>query len=135
MEDFADDDLCETCGNDWCTCDDDEDQEMEELQPMETGLVKKQSTIGSSFKFFTMQEFKDKYYEKEIEQYEIFSENRDEMIAICRYFEWNKEKINQKWFEDQDNLRIKIGLAYDTKLVQKYPDINNSLKQNNGGMC
>jgi hypothetical protein len=67
---------------------------------MEPGLVKKQSTIGASFKFFTMQEFKDKYYEKEIEQYEIFSDNRDEMIAICRYFEWNKEKINQKWFED-----------------------------------
>ena len=28
-----------------------------------------------------------------------------------------------------------MGLAYDTKLVGKYKDINNSLKENNGGMC
>ena len=92
---YEDDDLCEECGNEWCTC----DQEMSEPEPIETGL-QKQPSVATSFKFFTMQEFKDKYYEKEIEQYEIFSDNRDEMVAICRYFEWNKEKINAQWFDN-----------------------------------
>jgi len=52
MSDFDEADPCETCGEDWCTCDD--DGEMEEPEPMATGIVKKQSTIGVSVKFFTL---------------------------------------------------------------------------------
>ena len=51
MDDFAEDDVCAECGEEWCTCDDDK---MEEPEPISEGLVKTQSTIGVSFKFFTM---------------------------------------------------------------------------------
>jgi hypothetical protein len=63
-EGFEDNDVCMTCGEEWCTC----DEAMEELEPMEMGnMVKKQSTIGVSFKFFTIDEFKEKYYGRELE--------------------------------------------------------------------
>ena len=50
MDDFAEDDVCAECGEEWCTCNDD----MEEPSPISEGMVKTQSTIGVSFKFFTM---------------------------------------------------------------------------------
>ena len=49
---------------DWCICG--EDMEMEEPEPMEQGIVKQESNVGVRLKFFTLQEFKDKYYDKEI---------------------------------------------------------------------
>lgn len=92
--------------------------------------------MGVSFKFFTLDEFKQKYFEKEMEQYEsILPDNRDEMIAVCRYFHWNKDKIESNWFEDQDNLRLKIGMDYDKSLITKYPTIDGSLAKNNNGLC
>jgi len=36
-EDYCEDEVCETCNNDWCTC----DEEMEEPEPMETKMEKK----------------------------------------------------------------------------------------------
>tara|TARA_B110000285_G_C15047131_1_gene574931 strand:- start:1116 stop:1283 length:168 start_codon:yes stop_codon:yes gene_type:complete len=49
----------------------------------------------------------------------ILPENKDEAIQICRYFHWNKQKI-ENMFDDPDH-RVKIGLEYDTFLVKKYP--------------
>lgn len=43
--------------------------------------------------------------------------------------------MQDKWFDDQDKLRIDIGLDYDTTLVKTYPKINDSLAENNQGMC
>lgn len=121
---------CEECGQEWCTC-----GEIEEPEPIEPGLMKRESTMGS-IKFFTLKEFRDKYFDKELSSYEdILPDNKDEMIAICRFFKWNKDKISSQWFEKMDELRLEIGLDYDTNLVKKYPEINGSLAANNGGMC
>ena len=63
--------------------------------------------MGVTLKVFTLQEFKDKYYEKELKQYEdVVGDMRDDLIAVCRYFHWNKDTISQKWFEDQDKPRL-----------------------------
>jgi hypothetical protein len=43
--------------------------------------------------------------------------------------------MSNKWMDNQDKLRLEIGLDYDEKLVKKYPDINQSRKENNGGYC
>jgi hypothetical protein len=38
MSDFEEADVCETCGEDWCTCDDDGELEAE-LEKQDTGMV------------------------------------------------------------------------------------------------
>ena len=34
-----------------------------------------------------------------------------------------------------DELELKIGIKYNTKLVEKYKDINATLKENNDNTC
>ena len=43
--------------------------------------------------------------------------------------------MNDKWWADQDAVSKKMGIQYDKDLIKKYPDINASSKENNGGMC
>lgn len=63
-------------------------------------------------------------------------DNDDHIIAILRHFEWNIQRLQDTWFSaNQDKLLKDIGINYDTMLVTKYKDINDTLAQNNEGMC
>lgn len=37
-------------------------------------------------------------------------ENEDQVISVCRYFNWNQLKLEDQWFENQEELMYKIGL-------------------------
>lgn len=66
----------------------------------------------------------------------MYLDNEDEVIAILRFFEWNQERMKDKWFSsDQEKLRVEIGLDYNTKLIEKYKDIDDSRADKNGGLC
>ena len=43
--------------------------------------------------------------------------------------------MEEKWFDNQDQLKIKIGIIYDTGLSKQYPDIDERLAKNNQNMC
>lgn len=34
-----------------------------------------------------------------------------------------------------DSKFVDFGIEYDTKLIEKYPDINSTTKENNGNKC
>ena len=111
-----------------------------EAQPTNGGMKKQQSTLSegeSAFvRIFNMEQLKTKFFKREIAQYdEILFTNEDETIAICRYFDWNKEKVQNQWMDNQDKLRLEIGLDYDESLVKQHPNINQSRKENNQGYC
>ena len=61
--------------------------------------------------------------------------NDDHAISILRHFGWNQAKIEEAWFDNMDELELKIGIKYNTELVKKYKDINASLKENNDNTC
>ena len=62
-------------------------------------------------------------------------ENDDHVISILRHFGWNQGKIEETWFDNMDELELKIGIKYNTELAKKYPDVNASLKENNDNTC
>ena len=105
--------------------------------------MKKQASVltdgeSASVRIFNMDMLKNKFFKREIEQYHdstLFLTNDDEIISICRYYDWNKEAMTNDWFDRQDKLRLEIGLDYDTNLVKKFPHINDSLAENNSGYC
>ena len=37
----------------------------------------------------------------------------DEAICVMRHFKWDAERMSYSWFDDQDNLRRKLGLEFD----------------------
>jgi hypothetical protein len=43
-------------------------------------------------------------------------ENEDQVISVCRHFNWNQLKLEENWFENQDELVLKIGLKFDHKI-------------------
>jgi len=91
---------------------------------------------SASIRIFNLDMLKNKFFKRELEQYdEILFLKEDEVISICRYFNWNKEIIQNKWMDNQDRLRIEIGLDYDENLVKSNPSINESRKENNKGFC
>ena len=61
----------------------------------------------------------------------------DDVMAVLRYFDWNQEKMEAKWYDEknQQKLRYEIGLEFNPALVQKYPFIEDSLAKKNGGLC
>ena len=43
--------------------------------------------------------------------------------------------MEELWFDNSDELKIKIGIEYDKSLDTKYPDIVERLAKNNGNLC
>ena len=66
---------------------------------------------------------------------ELLENSDDEAIALLRYFGWNFPKLEDKWFSMSDDEKLKVGLTYNEKLIEKYPDINATRKENNDNMC
>ena len=66
---------------------------------------------------------------------ELLNVNEDQAIAILRHFQWNYQRIEDDWFTMPERKFVDIGLEYDSKLIEKYPDIDATRKENNGGMC
>ena len=44
-------------------------------------------------------------------------------------------KLEAKWFENQEELKYKIGIEYDKSLIKKYPEIDDSIAAKNNNMC
>ena len=61
--------------------------------------------------------------------------NNDAVISVLRYFEWDVRNLEESWFANMDNLRVKIGLDFDTGLKKKYPEIDSALPENNSNTC
>ena len=57
------------------------------------------------------------------------------MIIILRHYGWNKIKMEEQWFDNMPKLAIEIGIRFDLELVVDHPEISNSLKQYNKGIC
>mgnify|MGYP006091884259 CR=1 FL=1 len=62
-------------------------------------------------------------------------ENEDQVISVCRFFEWNQLKIEEQWFEKRDQLVYKIGLEFDPSIKVKYPEVSDSLSSKNNNTC
>ena len=45
----------------------------------------------------------------------------DDAITILRYYKWNKYKMEEKWFDDMDQLSIQIGLKFNTDILKTHP--------------
>ena len=56
-------------------------------------------------------------------------------MSVLRYFDWSMAKLKAEWFENQENLKYKIGIEYDKSLKKKYPDIDDSTAAKNNNMC
>jgi hypothetical protein len=40
----------------------------------------------------------------------------DDVITILRHYEWNRFKMEEKWFDDSQNLSINLGIEFDSKV-------------------
>ena len=40
----------------------------------------------------------------------LFLDNEDHVISVCRHFNWNQLKLQETWFEQQEELTYKIGI-------------------------
>ena len=47
---------------------------------------------------------------------ELIGLDEDSIIAILRHFTWNQTILEDQWFDKSADLRVKIGLDYDTNL-------------------
>ncbi len=47
---------------------------------------------------------------------ERYTLKKDEAIILLTNFNWNKDKIEMKWWDDMEGIRIQCGLDYDKKL-------------------
>lgn len=61
--------------------------------------------------------------------------SEDHAISLLRFFHWNQAKVEEAWFEKQSQIEAEVGLVYDKKLTDKYPDIVNSLAHKNQNIC
>ena len=60
----------------------------------------------------------------------------DMIISILQYFNWKKEKVAEDYLcGDQEQLKVKMGIAYDQTLNKKYPEIVERLKEHNQNLC
>lgn len=71
---------------------------------------------------------------------ETLAMNEDQAIAALRHFHWNNEKLQEKWFDNETQVRIDIGILFDKKKFQSLDQLQKmemsaSLKENHGGMC
>ena len=66
---------------------------------------------------------------------ELLENTEDQAITLLRYFNWNVQKLEEQWFSMGDTKMKDCGLEYDEGLVKKYPDINQTQKENNDNTC
>jgi uncharacterized OsmC-like protein len=59
----------------------------------------------------------------------------DNAVMILRHFKWDVDKLQNNWFEQEDKLKLKIGIAFDQNIPKRAAYVNASLKKNNQGMC
>jgi hypothetical protein len=57
-----------------------------------------------------------------------------------RYFNWNLEKAQEQWFDNEDKISHLTGIKFNQKAFDVLPaakkkGINYSLAQNNKGYC
>lgn len=62
-------------------------------------------------------------------------DSEDKVISVIRYYEWNIQRLNDKWFENQEKEELEAGIKFDQDLPKKYTDIGQSLAENNEGCC
>jgi hypothetical protein len=62
-------------------------------------------------------------------------DNEDHVISVCRHFNWNQLKLQEDWFENQEELAKKIGIAFDPKIRNKFPEVEDSLAKKNNNTC
>ena len=65
----------------------------------------------------------------------LFIDNDDTLISILRHFNWDKNRVEARWFDDQDKLEKVIGIKFDQDLTKDDPLILASTAENNGGCC
>lgn len=69
---------------------------------------------------------------------EVFSE--DQAIAILRLCKWNGERMSDRWFQNETQLKYDAGILFDPNVLksmsgQQLQTFNASKKENNGGYC
>ena len=114
-----------------------EEEELYNQDPM--GMEKKDSYIPQAsftFKIYTNDEIQDVLLERINEANDLLKlDNNDHVMAILRHFDWNFNKLKDHWFEEQDTLVYSIGIEYNKKLIEKYPEIDDSTAAKNSNMC
>lgn len=65
---------------------------------------------------------------------------QDEAICVFRHFKWDAEKMQEAWFDNEDKLKLQLGIEFDRKAFLSLPKdkqqvMSASLKENNGGCC
>lgn len=98
--------------------------------------TQKTSMSNNQIVVYTSKEINDQLPKKIKKANEIlFLDNEDQVISVCRHFEWNQTKIQEKWFDNQEELMYKIGIKFDPSIKKKYPEVSDSLASKNNNMC
>lgn len=96
---------------------------------------------NKDFVFFTINEVLTKLLPVKITNMkDAYGLDADEAIATMRYFHWNEEKMQDKWFEREQAFRYEIGITPNKKMLEglsssQVQEINASKKEYNGGYC
>ena len=56
---------------------------------------------------------------------ELFAMDSDDLMIIIRHYRWNEDKMQQEWFNQQEKLKLELGLEFNKKLNQS-PEISSS---------
>ena len=66
---------------------------------------------------------------------ELFSVTEEEAVILLREYKWNNDRLQGDWFENQNKIRYKCGLAMDPEYRKSKPQMETSLAEKNQGMC
>ena len=84
----------------WDDANVDSDEDMD-ASAQSMGMKKSASILSdgesTAVRIFNMDMLKNKFFKREIDQYHeeiLYLTNDDEIISICRYFDWNREAIS-----------------------------------------
>ena len=111
------------------------DSQIPNSEPL--NIYKVQSYNASQTKIYTMLDVLNKQLPMKIKKAReiLCLDSEDEIITILRHFDWKHQKMEERWFDDDDDKEYKIGLKLNPKLMNQYPEINASLAANNDNMC
>jgi hypothetical protein len=74
---------------------------------------------NKDFVFFTINEVLTKLIPIKIANIkDAYGLNDDEAIATMRYFHWNEEKMQDRWFERELSFRHEIGMTPNKKVIE-----------------
>ena len=125
-------------GDDGWDYGDEEDKMGEAMEqiPAPTKMAKAGSINQTEIRCFTLQELIKQEMPKQIEgANQTLCLEEDQVLAVLRHFDWNLTRLEEQWYDNIDQLKLKIGIEYDKSLNGKYPDITERLAANNGNMC